>query len=145
MSVVRTGCRRTLARCEWFMDGPDLVCRLPSGRAMRYPEGRLEPGEFGGQQVTYQGEHGRRRTYGALLAENITQAVARDILAESLVRATCNAWNVVLHVHDELVFEVDEADESAQERILALCETLPSWASGLPLRAEAQSMKRYRK
>lgn len=100
--------------------------------------------------VSYKGVNSYTRkwetiyTYGGKLAENIDQATARDILAEALVRVEAAGYPVVLHVHDELVCEVDEDFGSADE-FEHLMTQLPPWADGLPVAAEAWSGPRYRK
>jgi DNA polymerase len=54
--------------------------------------------------------------------------------------------DVVLHIHDEIVLEVPEADaEAAAARLVQVMCTPPSWATGLPLNAEVAIMDRYGK
>jgi len=68
------------------------------------------------------------------LTENIDQAISRDILAYTMLNLEAAGYTVVMHVHDEIVAEVDENFGSIEEfeRIMA---TLPPWAAGWPLRA----------
>ena len=75
-----------------------------------------------------------------LLAENWTQATARDVLASAWLRCADAGFVPVLSVHDELVFELPEAT-AAQDlaRIIALMETPVPWAPHLPLSVEGQS------
>lgn len=76
----------------------------------------------------------RTDTYGGRLTENIDQAISRDILAYAMINLEKAGYTVVMHVHDEIVAEVDENFGSIEEfeRIMA---TLPPWAAGWPLRA----------
>lgn len=128
-------------------DGSSRYLHLPSGRAIAYHG-------FGQKWVTTQ--YGRQRrmtfldprknnirvdTYGGRLVENITQAVARDVLSEAVIRLQENGFRVVGHVHDEILVEGEESVEEV-ERIM--CETT-DWSEGLPLAAEGGQMKRYRK
>lgn len=80
-------------------------------------------------------------TYGGRLAENVTQAVARDLLAAGLVRLHEAGYTVVGHVHDEVIVE-GEHDPEVIAKIM--CESL-EWTAGLPLAAEGFQCNRYRK
>lgn len=85
----------------------------------------------------------RQKTYGGKLAENLTQAVARDLLVSAMNRVETNGLEVVFHVHDELVVLAPDAAEASElERLMKL---KPAWATGCPVDAVAESMKRYRK
>jgi DNA polymerase len=77
-----------------------------------------------------------------LAAENITQATAHDVLREALRKLD----KVVLHVHDEIVLEVREADAATASAMLAsVMNTAPEWAPNLPLKAGVKVMGRYGK
>jgi DNA polymerase len=82
--------------------------------------------------------------YGGLWAENITQAVARDILAEAITRVSRLGYDVCLSVHDEVVAEMPEGAEWL-ENLLTQMKALPSWAADLPVAAEGWQGRRYRK
>ena len=75
-------------------------------------------------------------------SENITQATAADILRNALRQLP----DVVLHVHDEILLEVDTCmAEQAKEQLADVMCTAPAWADGLPLAAETSVMSRYGK
>lgn len=82
--------------------------------------------------------------YGGLLAENNTQAIARDILVNGMFKAEAASYPIIATVYDEIIAERPrgEADIAAFER--TICE-LPAWADGLPLTAGGWVGKRYRK
>lgn len=150
--------------------GSFLWALLPSGRALcyPYPELRMVTTPWGEEkeQLTFmtvvdvtqkkkakilpdpnsKGKWQRISTYGGSLAENMTQAVARDLLAEAMVRLESEGIEIVMHVHDEVVAEVKRfRAEYALERMEAIMSEAPAWAKGLPLAAEGFHGKRYRK
>ena len=85
-----------------------------------------------------------QETFGGKLAENATQAIARDILAHALLTLEKNGYPVVFHVHDEAVIEVPTGQGSLEEacRFMAV---VPDWAEDLPLRADGYECMYYRK
>jgi DNA polymerase len=84
-------------------------------------------------------------TYGGKLVENITQAVARDCLAESITRLEAAGYPVVFHIHDEVVIETDREPEAALKDVCRIMGTPPTWAVDLPLRAEGWTGDFFRK
>lgn len=84
----------------------------------------------------------RVSTYGGKLAENITQAICRDLLAEAMLRLEAAGFVIVLHVHDEIVAEgvYTEADRVRFETIM--CQ-VPDWARGFPVKAGCWLSERY--
>jgi DNA polymerase bacteriophage-type len=132
-------------RLQWKLDGDVLLCQLPSGRSIAYNSATLENNriKFMGQSsTTTQWE--AQETYGGKLVENATQAVARDILAEALLRVERAGYKVLFSVHDEIVAEVDETDRKHScVDFVRLIEQLPPWATGCPIKAEGFETKRY--
>lgn len=129
-----------------------LYIKLPSGRLLSYYRPRIKPGKFG-DQLWYWGMKSRDGggttwqlidTYGGKLVENITQAVARDLLAEAMLRLEARGYSVVMHVHDEVVTEDDITFGSIEEmeEIVLACN---DWAKDIPMGAEGFETKRYRK
>lgn len=131
-----------------------LWIKLPGGRHLTYYDPKLqEEGNFGKTyHITYLGvdQYTKRweriRTYGGKITENIVQAIARDLLAESMLRLDRRRADILFHVHDEIIIEVK--DESAASAVLTINKIMsmqPSWAKGLPLGAESFVTKYYKK
>ena len=129
-------------------DGLLLQMRIPSGRTLCYrsPEIAWVKKKWGRtKSILYLSDNGaKKELYGGTLTENLTQAVARDLLANAIFNVEEHGYPVVLHVHDELVAEVPEGFGSVEELCDLMCR-LPPWAAGLPLKAEGWRGKRYRK
>lgn len=137
-----------------------LKIELPSGRILSYPgigvSVEKQVDEDSGKEnyrerIRYMGENQTTRqwskqyTYGGKLAENITQALCRDLLAVALVEVDAAGWPIILHVHDEIVTEVPNTPEYTVDKLSALMCKLPSWAEGFPLAAEGDELMRYAK
>ena len=119
-----------------------LFLQLPSGRRLAYARPRLEIDDrFGKECITYMGEKSRLKTYGGKLVENIVQATARDCLAEAMARLDGAGYDIVAHVHDEIIAE---GDQDIKEMEAIMSEPIP-WAPGLPLRADGFETEFYRK
>ena len=85
-------------------------------------------------------------TYGGKLAENVTQAVSRDILADAMLRVEAHGYPIVMHVHDEIVCEVLTCGPNMDLPLFEKCVAhVPAWASGLPIAVEGWRGVRYRK
>jgi DNA polymerase bacteriophage-type len=132
-------------RVTYLFDGVHLWYALPSGRILCYPFARLEPDGVTYAKASWKPaadatEWPRARLWKGLACENITQAVANDLLRHSLRHLD----DCVLHVHDEIVIETDKPNDVMQQMEAVMC-TPPAWAEGLPLSIEASVMTRYGK
>jgi DNA polymerase len=98
------------------------------------------------EQITCTVAGQRIHAYGGLLAENWTQATARDVLASAWLRCACAGFPAVLSVHDELVFELQETTaEQDLAQIISIMETPVPWAPHLPLKVEGKLTTTYTK
>jgi DNA polymerase bacteriophage-type len=157
IKCVETGEPRSYGRVTYCMEGTFCTCELPSSRKLYYPFPKLANREMTYDGRTYsklQFSHMtvdaetkqwvRRFAHGGLLAENITQAVCRDILVASLLRLERAGFPIVLHVHDEAVAEVALGTRSLEE-FEAVMTVVPTWAEGFPISAAGWVGERYRK
>ena len=126
-----------------------LKIALPSGRVLSYVRPRMTVNRFGSESVSYEGIGTNRKwtrieSYGAKFCENIVQATARDVLAEAMLRLEKKGFDIVCHIHDEVVLEVPEGTSSVEEvnGIMAVC---PDWCEGLPLKAAGFESPFYKK
>ena len=119
-----------------------LTIRLPSGRKLYYAQPHMGQDRFGRPSIRYMGLNQTTKkwevleTYGGKLAENITQAVARDCLAEAIDRLEAAGYRVVFHIHDEVVIDRPGATEADLDRVTEIMSVVPDWAPGLPLAAD---------
>lgn len=148
----------------WTMskDRRFLVAKLPSGRFLWYwkPIVRMGKTPWGQpkEEMCYWGKDPKTKqwvlikTYGGMLVENVTQAVARDLLMHGAMSVEAAGFEMVLRVHDELLAEIGSdrvPDEDSRTDVLsdfltAMCTT-PAWATGCPVSAEGWIGPRYRK
>ena len=85
----------------------------------------------------------RKPFYGGKLVENVTQAAARDVFGEQLVRMDRLGWPSLFHCHDEAILEVDQNVTARDvEHEMAYC---PEWLKGCPIAAEAKEVAHYLK
>jgi DNA polymerase len=153
-AVRRPGDRVQAGLVCWEMLGRFLYCTLPSGRRLAYPDAQIRsrttPWGAEKPSLTYKGVSGfshqwqTQTAYGGMLVENITQAVARDVLAEALKRVEQSGqFTPVLTVHDEIVAEGKPGIPLSV--FDALIIKTPRWANGLPIACDSWTGSRYKK
>jgi DNA polymerase len=119
---------------------------LPSGRRLSYVKPRIGTNMFGSDCITYEGIGGTKKwdridSYGPKFVENIVQATSRDLLCYSM--QALKDYNIVIHVHDEIVIEADM--ETSSEAICNQMSHTPPWAKGLLMRADGYETNFYKK
>jgi len=135
-------------RISYLFDGEHLWYELPSGRLLCYPfadidkEGDVIYAKAAWKPAADATEWPRARLWRGLACENITQAIAADILRDALF--DLEPLGVVLHCHDEIVIETDDPDGVTQQ-MHAVMNAPPEWGESLPLVAEVKTMRRYGK
>lgn len=139
----------TTMQCRKFKvrrDGAWLRVGLPSGRALCYPQPKVEDGKLSYMGINqYSRQWCRLKTYGGKLVENATQAVARDVLTGAMPAIEAAGFEIVLSVHDELITETMDGAQDMVTELSALMSTPPAWAQDLPLAAAGFETYRYKK
>lgn len=148
---------------EFDCDGKVLTIKLPSGRKLFYQSPTLTVNRWGQESIKYKGLDQVTKkwwwidSYGGKFVENIVQAIARDLLAYSMLRLKEEGFEIVMHVHDEAVCEIEDfnyhEDPMAQEvgndhQLDRMCEIMGEdvpWAEGLPLVADGYLTPFYKK
>lgn len=134
----------------FFRESGILFVKLPSGRKLAYPKPALGINKFGSESITYMGmsqtakSWERLETFGGKLVENIVQAVARDLLAEAMLRLEDRGYEINFSVHDEVILDVPLGFGSVDEVNTIMGQAVP-WAKGLPLKADGYECKFYMK
>lgn len=132
---------RVIRRDSW------LLMTLPSGRALCYPDIRVDAEGV----ISYMGidaytkQWKRIKTYGGKLFENLCQAMARDVLAANMPLVEASGYPIVLTVHDELLTEPEDDPIFNAKEMASLLAAPPTWAADLPLAAAGFETHRYKK
>jgi len=153
--AVQLGTMSTVNGMITFLkEGDFLTAKLPSGRKLYYYKPvvkmrKITP-TWEKNSLSYTGSDSARGiyngtvfTYGGKLAENVTQAVARDVLVEAMLRLDMTGYKIIGHVHDEIICEEEEGD--SLEAMQSYVEEVPEWAAGLPIAADGFKTNRYYK
>jgi DNA polymerase len=127
-----------------------LSIKLPSGRRLFYVDPRVEDSSKG-RQIIFKGQNQMTRKwedveiYDGKVIENITQAFARDCLGVTMQRVTDAGYQIVMHVHDEMIIDCPREDTDALEKVnTIMAEPIP-WAPGLPLKGDGYVTDYYKK
>lgn len=155
MRAVVEGGRHTAGKCHFVYAGGILRVTLPSGRELRYNNCRVEDripsyaialglDVKARPTIVYVGERGETSMYGGKWAENVVQAICRDILYTALIRGEMFGVPFVADVHDETIGEYPEqlAAEYLQKQCILMSHP-PEWADGFPIAVEGYTSRRY--
>ena len=137
IETVKDHTDRSVGRIGFQFSANTLWIVLPSGRRLAYIKPKLQPNRFGRMALTFEGigannKWVRGETYSGKLTENITQATARDLLAEAMRRMELAGLGIVGHVHDEVILEVPKGQYTVDD-VCSIMNQNPKWADGLPL------------
>lgn len=157
IAAVRTGEKQIVngnLTFGYVKPGKLLWIALPSGRRLHYIRPKLDAterwdGEFY-TKLSYEGQiignhWGRIPTWGGKIAENLTQAVARDALAHGMLKATEVGFTIVGTSHDEIICLEDVDSPLNADKLRECMIARPTWAVDLPLNAAGFMSERYKK
>ena len=140
-----------------------LYCTLPDGiTKLRYPDCRFEmkPVPWDEDDLRPQltalkaaftpradvKEWTRHGLWRGIFIENVVQASCAKLLRDCIADCEEENLNVVFHVHDEIILEVDKDQAEAALKLLQeIMEYIPDWLEGLPLVAKPEIMLVYGK
>lgn len=147
IETVKDHSSRIVGRIGFQFSMNTLWIVLPSGRRLAYVKPKLQPNRFGRMSITFEGQGMnnkwcRGETYSGRLVENITQATARDLLAEAMWRMEQTGLAIVAHVHDEVIIEVPEGKVTVED-VCTIMNQNPSWADGIPLSSAGYVGERF--
>lgn len=152
LAAVNNPCRiASVQGISMKREGDTLFIRLPSGRDLAYAGVKIGENRFGLPCITYMDQNQTTRkwqrtdTYGGKLTENITQAIARDVLANAMKRLDSLGYQIVMHVHDEVVVDVPNSQKEALQEINRIMGEPIPWAPGLLLTADGYECPYYQK
>lgn len=160
IAAVRNNKEVRLRNLRFFVEHATLFIELPSGRRLAYLKPKIVADKHGYAKLVYRGVNPKTfqwqeiPLYGGLLVENIVQATSRDILAEKMIALDDAGYDIMLHVHDEIVCEIiDDYPEEGELGFSEYKKTMMheimreplSWTEGLPLNADTTVSDFYKK
>lgn len=149
---VKCTCKNIVFDC----DGKFMTVRLPSGRKLFYANPVIKTKGVGptmsSKALCYggidqkTGQWGEIDTYGGKLTENIVQAIARDLLGNSMLNIREAGFDIVMHVHDEVIAEIPiDGYLDHYKKMVETMEEVPEWALDFPLKADGYTTPFYLK
>ncbi|MEG2365070.1 MAG: DNA polymerase [Terrisporobacter sp.] len=149
INTVKKGSFTSLNKIHFNCKDSYLFIILPSNRKLSYINPKLQINKFNSENLVYEGVTSNKKwglieTYGPKLVENIVQGISRDILAHAMINLKNKGFDIVMHVHDEVVLEVKK-DKHTVEEVCEIMSVAPSWARGLSLGAEGYKCQYYKK
>lgn len=136
LDAMAAGQTRTIGRNGLLTVTPQGI-QLPNGFFIFYPELHKRDGENGYKEYVYKARNGWNRIYGPKVVENFTQALARIIVGEQMLRVA-RRYKVVLTVHDSVgcIAPIEQSLE-AKAYVEECMRWIPTWAEGLPIDCES--------
>ena len=129
---------RTVGRVGFQFSANTLWIVLPSKRRLAYIKPKMQPNRFGRMAITFESLNAANKWSRG----EITQATARDLLAEAMWRMEQSGLDIVGHVHDEVILEVPVGSITVEE-VVEIMSRNPEWADGAPLTAAGYIGERF--
>lgn len=148
IQTVKTGKAHKYRGLTFGLRDGFLLMKLPSKRCLAFYDPKVIDGDFGKEQLTFMHVDGktkqwrRKRTYGGDMFQSAVQAIARDVMCESMLRVEEAGYEVILTVHDEILSEAANGSIEEYDRLMAVA---PEWALDMPIAVEGYSSYRYKK
>jgi DNA polymerase len=125
-----------------------LALDMPTGDILQHFSIRTSRGGY--ESFTTKGDYGHQshqpRLWGGTLTENVTQRMARDVMANAILKLEDAGLRVAFHVHDEVVLEIPlDSKDAAKETAERILIQPPEWAPDLPLGVEGGFEECYTK
>jgi DNA polymerase len=148
LDAVREGITTEMHNLTFSYEGNGLFITLPSTRKLAYVRPKIETNDFGSDCVTYEGTGSTKKweriaTFGGKLAENIIQAISRDLLCHAMQHLESLGCRIVMHIHDEVVIEAPVGMDV--QDVCRRMSCVPPWAEGLLLNADGYETDFYKK
>lgn len=119
---------------------------LPNGMRLRYPNLQKKIVKSGGKtsvEWSFDGRRSREKLYGGKITENVTQALARIVMTDGMLRVQ-KRYFIAGTVHDELIAVVPKAEsDAAKPWVREQMVKVPSWMQGIPLASSVDVGVRY--
>jgi len=149
LKAVKDKTPQTIGKIKFLYTSGILFITLPSGRKLSYIKPKIGLNKFGREGLNFEGigeskQWCRIDTYGPKLVENIVQAVARDLLAEAMLRVANKGFDIAMHCHDEIIV-VAATECGSLKEVCDIMAIAPTWADELPLRADGFECAWYQK
>jgi DNA polymerase bacteriophage-type len=127
-----------------------LEIEMPTGDTLKHFNVRGKGRGKGFESYTVRGDFSQAahipNLFGGLLAENVTQRMARDVLAEAILRVEKAGIQVAFTAHDELITVLPQGTaEKDFEEVKQLMSVTPDWCPGLPVEVAGEIHKTYTK
>jgi DNA polymerase len=133
------------------LDGRDeqmFHITLPSGRSLHYAKPEIGRDSYHRPVLTHMvfDKYWKRvDARGSSLVENVVQAIARDLLVNGMDECTRAGFDIVLHVHDELVAEVPLTSNLTYAMFEECMTRRPRWWAEMPIKVAGYEAPRYKK